>query len=135
MKSIYTPQPENRIGELRLVTRSLMLLALLTGLLYIRVFVAASFSVLDTGSPRGIGLLSFLFLIVAIAGLLLTWRWEGLGGLVVVGSGIGLAVLTFFMADETPWLTAFFYGSPFVITGCLCLFCWWRGRVKRTAGN
>jgi hypothetical protein len=130
---IYAPQPDDSVNELRLITRSLMLLALLSGILYIRVFIISTLTELDAGGKDGIGLLSFLFLVVAITGLLLTWRWERLGGLVVVGSGIGLALVTYFMSTDSPWLTSFFYGSPFVITGSLCLVSWHRTRMKNIA--
>jgi hypothetical protein len=130
---IYTPQPDDRINELRLITRSLMLLAFLTAGLYIRVFVAATLWPVDVSGEGAIGLLSFLFLVVAIAGLLLTWRWEGPGGLVVVISGIALSIATYFLPSENRWLTVFFYGSPFIITGSLNLICWHRARRQRTA--
>lgn len=123
---VYSPEPGDSVKELRLITRSLLLLALLTAFLYLRVFLAEPLSVLDADGLGGFGFLSLLFLGTAIAGLLLAWRWEGLGGLVMLASGIGLAVLTFISAAETPWLTAFFYSSPFVITGSLSLLCWWR---------
>lgn len=125
---VYRPQPDDKVRELRLITRSLMLLALLTGILYARVFITTTMKELDASGQGAIGILSFLFLVTAIIGLLLTWRWEGPGGIVVLLSGIGLTVLTFFIVPKTesPWLSAFFYGSPFIITGCLCLLCWWR---------
>ncbi|MFZ0546893.1 MAG: hypothetical protein WAM60_15710 [Candidatus Promineifilaceae bacterium] len=125
---IYTPLPNERIGELRLITRSLLLLALLTAILYIRVFMIASPLTSEVGIHGEIGLLSSLFLTAATVGLLLAWRWEGLGGIVMTVSGISLAVLTFLTSAELPWLTAFFYGSPFAITGILSLVCWWKAR-------
>ena len=124
---VYTSQPDNGISELRLITRSLMLLAFLTAVLYIRVFVAAALLTQEAGAG-GIGLLSFLFLVVSIAGLLMTWRWEGLGGFLVVISGIALSIVTYFISGENRWLTVFFYGSPFIITGSLCLVCWHKAR-------
>ena len=124
--STYTLQPENKFGELRLVTRSLLLLALVTAVLYIRVFLTTILSELDTSDHGELGILSFLALITATVGLLLAWRWEGLGGWVIAISGIALTVLTFLSVPESPWLTAFFYGSPFVITGFLSLLYWWR---------
>lgn len=122
----YVHQPDDKSGELRMVTRSLLLLSLLTAILYTRVFVVTMLTGPETVDRGGDGLLPFLFLVTAIVGLLLAWRWEGLGGLVMTLSGIGLAVLTFISATETPGLIAFFYGSPFIITGCLSLLCWWR---------
>jgi hypothetical protein len=90
---------------------------------------------LDVSGEGVIGLLSFLFLVVATVGLILTWRWEGLGGLIVVISGIALSIITYFLSSESHWLTIFFYGSPFIITGSLCLVCWHRARQSGTAEN
>lgn len=123
---IYAPKPESNNGELRLITRSLLLLALLTAILYIRVFLTVTPSSLDLESQGISTVVPILLLLLAILGLLLAWKWEGLGGILVVVSGVGLAILTFISATNAPWLTAFFYGSPFVITGCLCLVCRWR---------
>lgn len=135
MENLITSQSDDRIDQFRLIARSLMLLALLTAILYIRVFAATTLSTMTAGDQAGIGLLSFLFLITAIAGLILTWRWEGLGGLIVTLSGIGLAVVTYFISTASAWFTAFFYSSPFIITGVLYLICWHRIRNKKTAGK
>lgn len=126
----YPHQPNNRFSELRIVTRSLLLLALLTGVVYLRVFAASGLSVVDTGDRDLIGILSLLFLIAATAGLLATWRWEGFGGLVATGAGLSLGILTYLTATDIPWLTAFFYGSPFIIAGGLSLLCWRQGWSK-----
>jgi hypothetical protein len=110
-------------------------LAFLTAVLYIWVFVAATLWPMGVTGAGAIGLLSFLFLVVATVGLILTWRWEGLGGLIVVFSGIALSVVIYFLTNENRWLTIFFYSSPFIITGSLCLVCWHRARKQRTAEN
>jgi hypothetical protein len=112
-----------------------MLLAFLTAVLYIRVFVAATLWPLDVSGEGAIGLLSFLFLVIATVGLILTWRWEGPGGLIVVFSGTALSIVTYFLSSENRWLTIFFYGSPFIITGSLCLVFWHKARQQRTAEN
>ena len=129
----YTHRPEDGIDELRLVTKSLLILASLTGVLYLRVFIVETFSAMSARGQGVLGLLSLALLVAATAGLLATWRWEGIGGLVATLSGLGLAVLSFLLATNNRWLTAFFYGSPFVITGGLSLVCLWQARVKRAA--
>lgn len=129
----YTYRPDDSIYEWRLVTRSLLFLALLTGAIYLRVFIAGLYPEMLGRGQEVIGFLLLAFLITAIAGLLACWRWEGIGGLITTFSGVGLAVLSFLGATNNPWLTAFFYGSPFMITGGLFLICWWRARVKRAA--
>jgi hypothetical protein len=40
---VYSSQPDESVSELRLITRSLMLLALVTAGLYVRGFVGATF--------------------------------------------------------------------------------------------
>jgi hypothetical protein len=62
-----------------------------------------------------------LLLISGLIGLIITWRHVKAGSMIVLASGIGLAVVTYFISVVVPWVAAFFYGSPFIITGALCL--------------
>jgi len=128
---VYTPPSDDEISEIRLITRSLILLSILTGILYVRVFVTSGPSLFDVGGQKGISLLLSLLVVFAVVSLIVAWRREGLGGLLALISGITLAVLTFLMSTEQPWFTAFFYGSPFVITGGMNLFSSWRRRNLR----
>lgn len=113
---------DGKINELRLITRSLVFLALLTGILYLRVFVQGF-------SMSWAGVILPAFLAVALMGLLGTLRWEGMGGLLAVAGGLGLGILVYVSTTEpNRLLTAFFYSSPFIISGALSVACWWQAR-------
>ena len=128
MKSYAHPQPsEEHFSETSLIARSLILLSTLTGFLYIRVFVAAGHSLFGSDGHE-IDLLMSVLIGFAICGLIIAWRWEGLGGFMALVSGLILTVLVTVLSVKLSWLTGFFYGSPFIITGGLCLFSWWRKR-------
>lgn len=122
IKSYHPDQPN--INELRLISRGLAFLAILTGLLYLRVLVSGQ---LFTAETAVLQWLSVGFVLIGTAGLLATLKWESLGGLTAVLAGLVLAGLIY-MATEQDWLTTFFYSSPFVISGLLALVCWQRDR-------
>jgi len=115
-----------RTKEIRYLARSIGILALLTGFIYIRAIgqeVLASFQ-----ANQGITAVVFLFglLLLAIAGLLCGWRWELIGGLTAMLSAIGLGILGFFTFTEYRLFSAIAYSSPFFIAGALMLACWRR---------
>jgi len=117
-----------RLSELRIVTKAVGFLAVLTGLLYLRVAVDEGVVVgQGNGMPFNSIMLLSLFA-VGIAGLLAALRWNGMGGGTAVISGIGLTLL--FLSLGRGWLNAFFYGSPFLISGFLFVCCWWQAHRK-----
>lgn len=122
--STYHIKQETDFNEMRLVARILQLLAILTGFLYLRVFVANSLSAEIVADQKTIAVLAFIFLIGAILGLIATWRWERAGALATLLCGLCLAVVTSRMTAENHWFTAFFYSSPFVIAGGFSLISW-----------
>lgn len=131
MKNLaYTPPAEDKFSEMRLITRSLILLSVVTGILYVRVFITSGQSLFDGEGQKAVGPLLSLLIGFAVCGLLIAWWREGLGGLLTLLSGLTLGVLTYLMSTELSWLTGFFYGSPFIITGVVCLFSWWRKRAQ-----
>ena len=134
MKSAVNVQPgDNHVGddhtnELRLITKAVGFLAFVTGLLYLRVIVGAGLTSLSSGElPLGVTIV-FVFLLTATAGLLLSWRWEGLGGILSLLGGVGLAVMDYGVLGRNGWIAAFLYSSPFIISGTLCLLCWRQDR-------
>jgi hypothetical protein len=54
-------------------------------------------------------------------GLVLTWKWEGLGGLLVLGGAILFTVLNYNYGD---WPNVLIVALLF--TGLLYLVCWWK---------
>ncbi|MCP5095874.1 MAG: hypothetical protein GY943_10000 [Chloroflexi bacterium] len=117
---------KSKLNELRLVAKSVGFLALLTGLLYLRVAVdEGMLAPQEDGIAINIWLLMALF-VIGTLGLLSAWRWEAVGGVTAVLSGIGLLIL--FLSMGRGWLNAIFYGSPFMISGALFVGCWWRNK-------
>jgi len=116
--------------ELRIITKAVNFLALLTGLLYLRVAVGDLLAELRSDAVSSGILLLFTFLAIATLGLLLSWRWEGLGGLLAILGGLGLAAAGEGVYGSRGWLAALLYSSPFIISGVLCLACWWHKRTK-----
>ncbi|HEX6386364.1 MAG TPA: hypothetical protein VF177_16960, partial [Anaerolineae bacterium] len=68
--------PNGTINELRLITKSLLFLALLTGVLYLRVFTAGNVAAFRADGWNQTHILSLTFLVVAMLSLLGTLRWE-----------------------------------------------------------
>lgn len=102
-------------NELTMVTKSVGVLAVLTGLIYLRAV-----------GLEGGGALFMLLLLIGLIGLVAAWWHEGVGGFVAVASAIGLAIVAYRLALHHPLFSAFAYSSPFLISGLLFLGCWWR---------
>ena len=129
-----TTQPDltqRNVNELRMVTKAVALLAVLTGILYVRAIVGGSLYTIEADQVDGQGILLLVFLGLATLSLIAAWRWEGIGGLVSVLSAVVLGALVYSLADHDRVLMAVFYGSPFLVAGILFLACWWR--AGRTA--
>ncbi len=127
-------EPENRSlerrqssSELSLITRSVGILALLTGLAYLRAIGLESIAAWRSGEHISAVLL-FVLLLIAIVGLLLAWWREGPGGFVAASSAVGIGLLAYFTIRENRLFSAFAYSSPFLVAGLLFLCCWWRDR-------
>lgn len=120
------------MDEWALMVKAVSFLALLTGVLYLRVMVdqgaplAMGSSLLTTGAMR------VAMTVVGILALLSCWRWPVPGGTVAVLAGLLLGWQVYDTATHDPLLLAVAYGSPFVITGALYLIYGWPGRTART---
>ncbi len=123
-----TQHPADKPNELRFLARSVGLLALLTGLIYLRVIGAESFLTAGSRSENQNGILLFALLIAATLGILCAWRWEAVGGVIASLCALGIALLAYFTFPEQRWFAAFAYSSPFLVTGLLFLGCWRRTR-------
>lgn len=122
-----SPGMRQNSSELSLITRSIGILALLTGLVYLRAIGLESAAAWRSGEPVSAVLL-FVLLLVAIVGLLLAWWREGLGGFVAASSAVGIGLLAYLTIRENRLFSAFAYSSPFLVAGLLFLCCWWRDR-------
>lgn len=119
---------ENGVDELRLVSKAVGFLALLTGLLYLRVLAGEGIPAVGIGGITEGGFPLFALLLLASAGLLLGWWRERAGGLVAVLSALLLAGMVYISAGRNQLLAALVYSSPFLVGGILFLACWWRER-------
>ncbi|MEA2063375.1 MAG: hypothetical protein U9P14_06740 [Gemmatimonadota bacterium] len=66
--------------------------------------------------------LLFAGMITMLLGLIAAWRWEFIGGVLI------LVGYTFFMVVEQRIIFFNIVFGPLLITGILYLFCWWRTR-------
>ena len=125
----YGRSPGN-VNQLRFAAKSVGILAVLTGLIYLRVVGLDSLSAIRTGQWGQNSVILFFLMVVATLGLLCAWRLEALGGTVALVSGIGVGILTYLTFEENRLFTTFAYSSPFLVAGGLSLACWWRGREQ-----
>ncbi len=79
---------------------------------------------LSLGSPQGIPLL--LVLLGALAGLLIAWRWEMVGGLMAVTCAAIIFGLVCLGSGLDMSLCAFYFTLPLFLSGVLYLGVFWR---------
>ena len=60
-----------------------------------------------------------LAFVAMIVGQIVAWKWEGIGGGLIVGSYVLFVVVN----HGIPFNIVF---GPWLLTGLLYLFCWWR---------
>lgn len=117
MNTIHPKENE----ELHLAMKGISFLAVITALIYLRVAIG---NLLSENPIIDGAWLMLLLLIVALAGLLISWRWSGWGGFLTLLAGLGLTVLAYSTATTNPIFVAFLYGSPFIVSGAFALACW-----------
>jgi len=75
------------------------------------------------GKPDSTPSTPFFLLGLAIAGILLAWRWERVGGSVAIVASVALGLVVYSSGPADPMLGALFYALPFLIPGVLFLIC------------
>lgn len=118
-------------SELRIVTKAVGFLALLTGVLYLRALVGEGALAIGGESVEGDGTL-LLFLALATGGLLAAWWQEAVGGAIAMLCAMVVAGIVYATGGPNRLLEAFIYGSPFLIAGALFVACAWRARRQGT---
>jgi hypothetical protein len=78
-------------------------------------------------NPKGMPLL--IALVVALAGLLIAWRWELVGGAMAVGGATAILVLVCAGSGLELFQCALLFTSPLLLAGALYLGCCWRRRA------
>lgn len=114
--------------ELRVYTRAVGLLAVLTALLYLRAMTAGGFLYRGVNENIPVTAILFVLMLIATAGLVLTWRWECVGGVVAILGSLAVAAVVFSTFTENRLLASLVYSSPFIVSGSLCVADWWKHR-------
>ena len=114
-------QTNQFFDEWGLFVKAVSFLALLTGLLYLRVMIggaaplSAGNSLLTSGSVR------IAIMLIAIGGLALCWKQPVIGAAISIVAGLGLGWQVYETAVHAPIVLALAYASPFVLSGVLFL--------------
>lgn len=117
-------RPVSRGFELHYFATIVGILALCTGLLYVRAIATGGFLAADNANAF-VNMWTVAGLISAASiGTLIGLHWQRLGGLIALIAGLAAAVITFFLFDENQLMAMFIYGSPFIIAGGLYLVDW-----------
>jgi hypothetical protein len=120
----------NFVDEWALFVKAVSFLAILTGLLYLRVMISGGGPLLPGHNPLTTGALRAIITIVAIGGILACWRQPVAGAAVAIVSGLLLGWQVYETAAHSPLLLAGAYASPFILTGALYLVYAWRKRAQ-----
>lgn len=113
------------VDELALFSRIVTGLAVLTGLLYLRVVLGGGLMAAFGDQMAGWLTLTVGLLVLGTIGALLSWRWQRLGAGLMLIAGLGLGGAFYWLQGLG---TAVFYGSPFFIASVFCFVCWLRHR-------
>ena len=81
---------------------------------------------LTWGNPQGIPLL--LAMIVAVAGVLVGWIVELIGGLMTLVGAVAIPILVYLGSGLSLLVAALILSLPLLVCGGLCLGCCWRAR-------
>jgi hypothetical protein len=118
---------------MRWTARVLALIAVGLFAYFIVEFGAKVFPSLAWTQPQGIPLL--IALILALAGVVIAWRWELIGGLIAVGCSAAIIALVCAGSGLDMALCAFYFTLPLLLAGALYLVCCWRTRRAAEAQN
>ena len=111
---------------MRWAGRIIGLMALSLFLLFLIETGARILPELTWSNPQGIPLL--LAMIVAVAGVLVGWILELIGGLMTLIGAVAIPVLVYLGSGPTLLLAALILSLPLLMCGGLCLGCCWRTR-------
>ena len=81
--------------------------------------------------PQGFPLM--IALAVALAGVVVAWRWELVGGIMTVAGVAGIIGLVCAGSGTDMLFCAFLFTLPLLVAGILYLGCCWRTRMAKVA--
>lgn len=101
------------------------------GLFVAFLIVSGSFVVSEAQwtSPQGLPLA--VALVVAVAGVLVAWRWELVGGLMAMGGSVAIMALVCAGSGMDMFYCSFLFTLPLLLAGALYLGCCARQRVTQ----
>jgi hypothetical protein len=115
---------------IRWIARILALVAVGLFVFFAIEFGTRVFPALSWG-PQGIPLL--VVLAIALAGVLVAWRWELVGGLMTVAGVAGIMALVCLGSGTDMLFCAFLFTLPLLVAGVLYLGCCARTRLAKVA--
>ncbi len=121
-------QTSRDFDELHAFTRAVGLLAVLTALLYLRAMASGGFLYRGVNDSIPVATILFVLMLIATAGLVLTWRWECVGGVVAILGSLAVAAVVYSTFTDNRLLALLVYSSPFLISGSLCVADWLKQR-------
>ena len=96
-------------------------------------FGAKVFPALAWTNPQGIPLL--IAVVLALAGVVIAWRWELIGGMIAVACSAAIIALVCAGSGFDMALCAFYFTLPLLLAGALYLICCWRTRRAARSQN
>lgn len=115
---------------MRWVARIMALIAVGLFVFFVVELGAKVFPALSWG-PQGIPLL--IALVAALAGVLVAWRWELIGGVMTVAGVAAIMALVCAGSGTDMLYCAFLFTLPLLLAGGLFLACCWRRRRLKVA--
>lgn len=114
------------VSELQATARMVSVLAILTGVAYVWVFI--EMNAMATAESM-VNVATAVCIVLALVGLILAFRWEGWGGLLSLLFGIVLIPVVY-QATAGDLLKVFFFSSPFIISGIFMMVSGWQNRRR-----
>ena len=120
-ESFLTSEQAPAQASIRSVAR---VLALGAALFYTLFALVAS-----QAAPSG-GAVAIVFIFVGLGalGAVIGWRWEGVGGAMMMAGGMGLWFAVPALDPNAGVFSAFSWAVPFFVAGTLFVICWYRTR-------
>ena len=124
---------QKRDGSTTAMRWTARILALLAVGLFVLFAVELGSKVFPTLSwgPQGIPLM--VALVVALAGVVVAWRWELVGGIMTVAGVAAIMALVCTGSGTDMLFCAFLFTLPLLVAGALYLGCCYRTRVAKVA--
>ena len=123
-------QKDGSTTAMRWTARILALLAVGLFVLFAVELGSKVFPTLSWG-PQGIPLM--VALVVALAGVVVAWRWELVGGIMTVAGVAAIMALVCTGSGTDMLFCAFLFTLPLLVAGALYLGCCWRTRRTKVA--